>query len=651
MLVTGQPTLDLQVGDQIRSARYIGRLAGSNATLSFRYVVQAGDTDTDGVAISANAIRVDADASIKDLYGNPATLSHSAVAAATLAKVDTTAPTVSVSLVGGTDTALAHGETATLKLVFSEQPQALPLVVTTKGSLSDWTRVSDTEYTATFRPANNISAGQVVWGMDTFKDLAGNIGSMLGNWPGLSVDTIAPTVTAVSDTTVASITKGSVRFVVTFSETLDTLLTSTHFSASNGTVSAVQASGNGLQYTVDVTPNANVQQLPVSLSLVANGVKDGSGNALANQDLSSFDTQLVDTRAPNLNGVTIPGNAVKPVYKAGEALLINFAFNEAVVVSGTPSVTLNVGGQDRSASYLSGSGTSTLVFAYTVKAGDTDLDGVSIAANAFQLQTGQSIADVAGNSAVIAHSAVSASANAKVDTTAPTVSLSANAYRLQASDSATVTLRFSEDPGTSFTIADLSLSGGSISAISGTGLTREVSFVPNANVQGSASLSVASGAFTDAAGNPNADGSEIDNRLDFSVDTLPPSVQSVAVFAADNITTTGWLNAGDRVRAKVVFSDAQQHPAVSGPDCTKGSAFSNLGCMPGGTCSRATHEGHSRKNSWVGGAATQDDICACLDRCNVWLWSEQGYDAIAFKKSIRVCAFKRRKSFDATFFS
>jgi hypothetical protein len=56
MLVTGQPTLELQVGDQIRSARYIGRLVASDATLVFRYVVQAGDTDTDGVAISANAI-------------------------------------------------------------------------------------------------------------------------------------------------------------------------------------------------------------------------------------------------------------------------------------------------------------------------------------------------------------------------------------------------------------------------------------------------------------------------------------------------------------------------------------------------------------------------------------------------------------------
>jgi hypothetical protein len=123
--------------------------------------------------------------------------------------------------------------------------------------------------------------------MDTWKDLAGNTGTMLGNWPGLTVDTIAPVVTAVSDTTVASITKDNVRFVVTLSEVLDTPLTTTHFSASNGTVSSVQASANGLQYSVNVTPNANTQQLPLALSLVANGVKDLSGNALANQDLSS----------------------------------------------------------------------------------------------------------------------------------------------------------------------------------------------------------------------------------------------------------------------------------------------------------------------------------------------------------------------------
>ena len=418
------------------------------------------------------------------------------MAAATLAKVDTTPPTVSVSLIGGTDTALAQGETATLKLLFSEQPQALPLVATTKGSLSDWTRVSDTEYTATFRPAANTSSGAVVWGMDTWKDLAGNTGTMLGNWPSVTVDTIAPVVTAVSDTTVLSITKDKVRFVVTLSEVLDTTLTTTHFSASNGTVSAVTANPNGLQYTVDVNPNANTQQLPLALSLVANGVKDLSGNALANQDLSSFNTQVVDTQAPNLNSVTIPGNSDKPVYKAGEELLVNLAFSESVQVSGAPSLGLNVGGQIRTARYKSGSGTSTLVFGYTVQVGDTDTDGVSIAQNAFQLPSGQSIIDVAGNNAVIAHSAVSASANAQVDTEAPKVSLSSSAYRLQASNTATVTLSFSEDPGNTFSIADLSLNGGSISAITGTGKTREVTFVPNADLQGTASISMASNTFT-----------------------------------------------------------------------------------------------------------------------------------------------------------
>ena len=58
MWVTGQPTLALQVGTQVREARYIGRLVASDSTLVFRYVVQAGDTDTNGVSINANAIRL-----------------------------------------------------------------------------------------------------------------------------------------------------------------------------------------------------------------------------------------------------------------------------------------------------------------------------------------------------------------------------------------------------------------------------------------------------------------------------------------------------------------------------------------------------------------------------------------------------------------
>ena len=53
-------------------------------------------------------------------------------------------------------------------------------------------------------------------------------------------------------------------------------------------------------------------------------------------------------------------------------------FAEAVTVTGSPYLVLDVGGQARRAVYESGSGTRNLVFAYGVVRGDTDANGVSL---------------------------------------------------------------------------------------------------------------------------------------------------------------------------------------------------------------------------------------------------------------------------------
>ena len=51
--VTGNPQLSIQVGSNTRTASYVG----SNGTiLTFRYLVQAGDVDTDGINLPANAL-------------------------------------------------------------------------------------------------------------------------------------------------------------------------------------------------------------------------------------------------------------------------------------------------------------------------------------------------------------------------------------------------------------------------------------------------------------------------------------------------------------------------------------------------------------------------------------------------------------------
>ena len=70
--------------------------------------------------------------------------------------------------------------------------------------------------------------------------------------------------------------------------------------------------------------------------------------------------------------------AVNGVYKLGETIQATVSFSEVVTVSDLPQLTLNIGGIGKPAAYVSGSGTTQLVFEYTVVSGDEDTDGVSI---------------------------------------------------------------------------------------------------------------------------------------------------------------------------------------------------------------------------------------------------------------------------------
>ena len=70
----------------------------------------------------------------------------------------------------------------------------------------------------------------------------------------------------------------------------------------------------------------------------------------------------------------------------------------------------------------SGSGSTALTFSYTILAGQTDINGISIDGNSLNLNGG-TIKDASGNSATLTHSAVTDNASYMVDTTAPTATL------------------------------------------------------------------------------------------------------------------------------------------------------------------------------------------------------------------------------------
>ena len=115
--------------------------------------------------------------------------------------------------------------------------------------------------------------------------------------------------------------------------------------------------------------------------------------------------------------------ASKPVsgtsYRLGEAIEVAVTFGDRVLVDtsqGTPTLALTVGAQTRQASYVRGTGTTQLVFAYTVVAADSDTDGIAVAADALALNGG-AITSVYGVPALLDHDAVAAQSDHGADGT------------------------------------------------------------------------------------------------------------------------------------------------------------------------------------------------------------------------------------------
>ena len=90
--VTGTPKLDLDIGGSSKAAEY---LKAEDGAVVFRYTVAEWDSDTNGVAIDANRLRLNG-GSIKDGAGNDADLSHDALASQANHEVDGIRPRISL---------------------------------------------------------------------------------------------------------------------------------------------------------------------------------------------------------------------------------------------------------------------------------------------------------------------------------------------------------------------------------------------------------------------------------------------------------------------------------------------------------------------------------------------------------------------------
>ena len=84
---------------------------------------------------------------------------------------------------------------------------------------------------------------------------------------------------------------------------------------------------------------------------------------------------------PTVSSVAITSSpGMDNTYATGDTITVSLTFSEAVTVTGTPHVVVDIGGQPRNFKY-SGDGSTAAAqpFSYTVLVGDKDADGVSFA--------------------------------------------------------------------------------------------------------------------------------------------------------------------------------------------------------------------------------------------------------------------------------
>ena len=154
---------------------------------------------------------------------------------------------------------------------------------------------------------------------------------------------------------------------------------------------------------------------------------------------------------PTVSSVTITSSpGADNTYATGDTITVSLTFSEAVTVTGTPHVVVDIGGQPRNFKY-SGDGASAAAqtFGYTALVGDGDTDGVSLLVNSLTLNGGAIDATDDSTNATLTHAAIT-SANHKVDTEVTLVSNlglpdASDTITVSATQSVTVRIRVAED--------------------------------------------------------------------------------------------------------------------------------------------------------------------------------------------------------------
>ncbi|OAB52364.1 Ig-like domain-containing protein [Pseudomonas thivervalensis] len=439
--------------------------------------------------------------------------------------IDTQRPTATIVV---TDTALRVGETSQVTITFTEAVSGFTTADLTVAN-GTVTGLSSSDggitWTGTLTPSASVSDTSNLITLDNtgIADLAGNVGSGTTDSNNYAIDTQRPTASIVVADTALNIGETSL-VTITFSEAV-TGFTLADMTVANGSLSGLSSSDGGITWTATLTPSASVSDATNLIILANTGVADAAGNT--GSGTTSSNNYAVDTQRPTASIVVADTSL-----SVGETSLVTITFNEAVTGFTTADLTVANG---TVTGLSSGDGGITWTGTLTPSASTSDTSNLITLDN-----TG--VADAAGN----AGSGTTDSNNYAIDTARPTATVVVADATVGIGETSVVTITFSEAV-TGFTLADLSVTNGSLSGLSTSdNITYTATFTPSGGVSDATNLiTLNNTGVVDGAGNTGSGTTDSNN---YAVDTQRPTATIVVADTA--------LSVGETSLVTITFSEA-----------------------------------------------------------------------------------------------
>ncbi|MGI9447272.1 MAG: beta strand repeat-containing protein, partial [Pirellulales bacterium] len=426
VFVAGTPQIAINVGGTVQQAAYV---SGSGSTdLVFQYVIQDGEEDTNGITISGPGPAINLNGgTINDVVGDPALLTFTGPDTSTV-DVDAVAPTV-VSANGPVAGSYSNaaGDDLTITIVMDDAvtvtgAATIPLTIGGQSVNAEYDAVNSTSTTLVFSYTieadvfanGTFTAGAIdlAGGTITIQDDVGNDADLTGfalNPTGVLINRTEPTVTVTDGDGETSAEGEIIEFTAVFPHSVTVTGTPQIGINVGGTVQqAAYVSGSGstdlvFQYVIqddeEDTNGITISGPGPAINLNGGTINDVAGDpALLTFTGPDTSTVLVDGVAPTVVSATGP---VAGSYRnaAGDDLTITVVMDDAVTVTGAPTIPLTFSGQSVNAEYDAVNSTSTtLIFSYTIEA-DVFANG-TFTVGAIDLAGGTiTIQDNAGNDA------------------------------------------------------------------------------------------------------------------------------------------------------------------------------------------------------------------------------------------------------------